>query len=286
MDATENVRSDRVKSEVRDSTVLTEKCDKVEEALAEPNGDNQPDGLIRRKRKSEHKDEEGRSKKRLTKDDISDPTGFIHVFHAEGSPGTDVDLRWLILLNAVGVTNAQLQDHDTAKFIYSFVKEKGGIEIAVKDLREVSPTSTVSSIQIDEDMHAPIREMSPPPTQDQAPTAPPPPFPTEEKPNRQWLEDSHEESMSQIRKGVPLKKVEIRPEDEKSNKPTENLMKDIREGVALRPVPKCEKTPQAERQLSGIAGALLRALEERQKLIHPPDEDEDTEEELDPDWKQ
>ena len=164
---------------------------------------------------------------------------YSHVFHAEGSPGTDLDPRWLILLNAVGITNAQLQNHDTAKFIYSFVKEKGGIEIAVKDLREGSPTSTVSSIPLDGE-HTSIRDISPPSTEAQIspPPAPPlPPYPTDEKPYRHWLEDSHEETMSQIREGVPLKKVEIRPKDEdKSNKPTEGLMKDIREGIVLRPV--------------------------------------------------
>jgi hypothetical protein len=48
----------------------------------------------------------------------------------------NLDNEWSTLFSAVGVTNEQLQDKDTAKFIYDFVQEQGGIEVASKQLQQ------------------------------------------------------------------------------------------------------------------------------------------------------
>ena len=202
-----------------------------------------------------------------------------HVFHAEGSPGTGLDPRWLILLNAVGVTNEQLQNHDTAQFIYSFVKEKGGIEIAVKDMKEDSPSPAMSFSQLPsgeqtETKNSSLQSIeslisSPPlppldtpldtpqdtpldtpqdtpqePSSSPGPAVPPAPLPPNlaHKPTlvSPFEGDSHNELLTRIRQGVTLKKADnTNKVRDISTAAKDELFKNIREGTVLRPVCYC-----------------------------------------------
>ena len=46
----------------------------------------------------------------------------------------NVDPQWKKLLDTVGVSDEQLQDQNTAKFIYDFVEQHGGIQEANRQL--------------------------------------------------------------------------------------------------------------------------------------------------------
>ena len=54
---------------------------------------------------------------------------------------SNIDPEWKKLLDAVGITNEQLKDENTATFIYDFVEKHGGIEEANRQLEEVTRKS-------------------------------------------------------------------------------------------------------------------------------------------------
>ena len=51
----------------------------------------------------------------------------MYYFSLIGIQSNNVDPQWKKLLDTVGVSDEQLQGHDTAKFIYDFVEKHGGI---------------------------------------------------------------------------------------------------------------------------------------------------------------
>ena len=46
----------------------------------------------------------------------------------------NIDPQWKKLFDSIGVTENELQDEETSKFIYDFVESHGGIEKATQEL--------------------------------------------------------------------------------------------------------------------------------------------------------
>lgn len=134
-------------------------------------------------------------KPKLTKEDISTPTDFRHVGHVGWDPkaGFDVDNidpQWKKLFDTVGVTQSELEDEATSKFIYDFVESHGGIEKATQELdksrNQAPPPPPPSRSAPGLPSRAPPRTSAPPPPSSAPPppssrmparTAPPPPPP-------------------------------------------------------------------------------------------------------------
>lgn len=72
----------------------------------------------------------GKSKK-LTREDIGNPTNFRHISHIGFDPERGFDLQnippeWKSLFEKAGITSDQLQNKETANFIVNFVEKRGG----------------------------------------------------------------------------------------------------------------------------------------------------------------
>ena len=48
----------------------------------------------------------------------------------------NIDPQWKRLFDTIGVTQTQLEDEETSKFIYDFVESHGGIEKAAQELEK------------------------------------------------------------------------------------------------------------------------------------------------------
>jgi len=86
------------------------------------------------------------SKPKLTPNDIGMPSNFQHVQHVgwDSMAGFDFDAEKLnpsmkTFLKAIGVTNEELKDTETRKFIYDFVNKNGGFEAAAKKPKRAKP---------------------------------------------------------------------------------------------------------------------------------------------------
>ncbi|XP_070559705.1 actin nucleation-promoting factor WASL-like [Ptychodera flava] len=122
--------------------------------------------------------------KKLSKLDIGGPCSFTHVGHVGWNPQTGLDASKLdpdlkAMLKSAGVTEKQLQDKETSKFVFDFIQKRGGIEAVKKD-QEKQKRRT--------DPLPPL----PPPSHGSAPTPPPPaqlrppePLPTRPTPSTQ-----------------------------------------------------------------------------------------------------
>ncbi|XP_065666387.1 uncharacterized protein LOC136087477 isoform X2 [Hydra vulgaris] len=87
------------------------------------------------------KEKPGKKKEKLSKEDISTPSDFRHVGHVVWDPRggfeiNNIDPQWRKLFDTIGVTEKQLEDEETSKFIYEFVESHGGIEKATKELEK------------------------------------------------------------------------------------------------------------------------------------------------------
>ena len=72
-----------------------------------------------------------KGKKKLTRDDIGNPTNLKHLAHIGFDAEKGFDLQnippeWQLLFEKAGVTRQQLENKETAKFIVEFVDKKGG----------------------------------------------------------------------------------------------------------------------------------------------------------------
>ncbi|XP_022419484.1 wiskott-Aldrich syndrome protein [Delphinapterus leucas] len=89
-------------------------------------------------------DKKRSGRKKISKADIGAPSGFKHVSHVGWDPqnGFDVnnldpDLR--SLFSRAGISEAQLTDAETSKFIYDFIENQGGLEAVRKEMRRQEP---------------------------------------------------------------------------------------------------------------------------------------------------
>ncbi|XP_077989435.1 actin nucleation-promoting factor WASL-like [Glandiceps talaboti] len=90
--------------------------------------------IFRKKDKKKGKDK----KKKLTKTDIGLPSDFRHVGHVGWDPDKGFDTENLDpdlknLFDTVGISESQLKDKETSKFIYDFIESQGGVEAVKRD---------------------------------------------------------------------------------------------------------------------------------------------------------
>ncbi|KAJ3098113.1 hypothetical protein HDU97_004297 [Phlyctochytrium planicorne] len=121
------------------------KTDKKEE--------KQLSGLFGKRKNSEKK----KGKNKIDKSMISAPTDFKHVSHVGYSPKTgfraeNIPLEWKAIFQKAGITEDQLKDKKTARFVQKFMEEatKGGIKesptTGILSSATSSTPSTVSEI--------------------------------------------------------------------------------------------------------------------------------------------
>ncbi|XP_028045355.1 neural Wiskott-Aldrich syndrome protein [Monomorium pharaonis] len=104
-------------------------------------------------------------KRKLTKDDISLPSNFRHVAHLgwdvnnKGLELDSVDSQLQQFFNNAGVSEYELQDKGTRKFIYDFIERNGGMSAVQEDIR---PT-LVNTKNSNQPPALPQRQEYPPP---------------------------------------------------------------------------------------------------------------------------
>ncbi|XP_012214567.1 actin nucleation-promoting factor WASL-like [Linepithema humile] len=87
------------------------------------------------------KSEQDLSRRKLTKDDISLPSNFRHVAHLgwdinnKGLELDSVDPQLQQFFNNAGVSEHELKDKGTRKFIYDFIERNGGMSAVQEDIR-------------------------------------------------------------------------------------------------------------------------------------------------------
>ena len=127
--------------------------------------------LSKKKKKETEKPSKKKKKKKnegkkhsVTKLEISAPTNFQHLEHVGwdvngGFNAANLSKDWRDLLREAGVSEAQLQDRDTAQFIVNYVEQHGGIESA----NQHAPVKHVSTRARSQSEAAPRRAPPPPP---------------------------------------------------------------------------------------------------------------------------
>ncbi|XP_039303453.1 neural Wiskott-Aldrich syndrome protein [Solenopsis invicta] len=103
-------------------------------------------------------------KRKLTKDDISLPSNFRHVAHlgwdvnSKGLELDSVDSELQQFFNNAGVSEYELQDKGTRKFIYDFIERNGGMSAVQEDIRPLANTKNSNQPPV-----LPQRQEYPPP---------------------------------------------------------------------------------------------------------------------------
>ncbi|XP_017474623.1 PREDICTED: neural Wiskott-Aldrich syndrome protein-like [Rhagoletis zephyria] len=261
--------------------------------------------------KSSSKENRKQGKKKVTKEDIGMPTNFQHIHHIGWNSQTNHfeankeifnDTNLLTFLQSAGVTQDQLQDKNTVKFIYDFLDQHGGRDKALAEIENPPPPPQMPPVAYPtynhsksngSHLHKPAQGGLPPPPvmippqAQQKPAAPSiPAAPSSANalpPVSSGSNDGHSALMEAIRKGSTLNHVE--PTDTSSNSSgggggediRDQLMNQIRQGVGLRKVePNANKAEVSKTPTSGLAGALARALQERSRAINQTDDSSDS----------
>ncbi|XP_054712502.1 actin nucleation-promoting factor WASL-like isoform X2 [Uloborus diversus] len=295
---------------------------------------------------------EKKRKKKLTKEDISNPTNFTHLRHVgwhpeKGFSVESVDQELKDFFDLAGVSDKDLKDSDTRNFIYEFIASHGGVERAKQEIgastpppvpsRDVPQTPRAHRVHTRSAApppppsvpHAIHHHPTPPPVPasytQQAPPAPPPPPPPppppapvastpaapppppppppmgmpSPKPNLPAVsssrgnppppQDNRSALLEQIRKGKELHHVEINGNESSSASSASSggddtrgaLLSQIRQGIVLKSVSEESKSTSAPAPMDGLAGALARALLERNRAIQPTDESSSGSDEVD-----
>jgi Wiskott-Aldrich syndrome protein len=93
--------------------------------------------------------------------------------------------------------------------------------------------------------------------------------------------------MKQIQKGVQLKKVDVETQPKRVGG-ISDCLSEIQKGVDLKPVPEQAKVQPNLDAMDGLAGALARALADRQRALNPDSsssDDEDGDEYDEEEWE-
>jgi len=260
-------------------------------------------------------------KKRLTKDDIGNPSDFRHVSHVgfDADKGgfnvrdvTEPQLNEFFL--KAGVTETHLKDDETREFIYNFIERNGGMDALKEGTMSAPPVPTRAKAVPPPPLppskappppppsHPPLRSLPapnpiPPPTISHnrsgggipPPPAPPPPPPLdlEEPPDSQ-----SSMLLQEIISGTTLKPVSNTEKGPPISDGRSDFLKEIRNGVTLRCVSKqVNGNPPGQRQsqpaCSDLAGLLAKALAERSKILHSDtSDDSDSADSGDEEWEQ
>ncbi|XP_070559703.1 actin nucleation-promoting factor WASL-like isoform X2 [Ptychodera flava] len=122
---------------------------------------DQATAVFKKKEKKGKKDK----KTKLTKADIGLPSDFRHVGHVGWDPDKGFDTENLDpdlknLFDTVGISESQLKDKETSKFIYDFIESQGGVEAIKRDQERLRS-----------------QKSAPPPPPPQGRGGPPPPPP-------------------------------------------------------------------------------------------------------------
>ncbi|XP_006819312.1 actin nucleation-promoting factor WASL-like [Saccoglossus kowalevskii] len=123
---------------------------------------------LKKKKKSKEKEK----KAKLSKADIGLPSDFRHVGHVGWDPEKGFDTDNLDpdvknLFDTVGISEEQLKDKETSKFIHDFIEQQGGVEAIKRDQERMRQESTRAP--------PPSSRALPPPPPGDGPPPPPPP---------------------------------------------------------------------------------------------------------------
>eukprot|EP00761_Pharyngomonas_kirbyi_P006784 gb/GECH01006792.1/.p1 GENE.gb/GECH01006792.1/~~gb/GECH01006792.1/.p1 ORF type:complete len:399 (+),score=162.86 gb/GECH01006792.1/:1-1197(+) len=209
---------------------------------------------------------------------IGRPTDFEHSSHLGFDPQTgrfeirNIPERWKTIFKEAGVTDEDLQDEETAKFLIKTIQEeeaKGGEESKQEEPSKPSTTSTTPSPPPNPGAPAPPPPPPPPPppsTSSNAPKAPPPPPPKPSSGSGDGSEASGGSSGGDLQSALSSKMGNLRKVD-----------------------PEEVKRQQEERmsndKMSSMASAIRMAMDRRREgIMSDSDEDSDETSSNDSDW--
>eukprot|EP00069_Balaena_mysticetus_P003406 bmy_16627T0 len=237
-------------------------------------------------------DKKRSGKKKISKADIGAPSGFKHVSHVGWDPqnGFDVnnldpDLR--SLFSRAGISEAQLTDAETSKFIYDFIENQGGLEAVRKEMRR----QAVGSNKGRSGPLPPVPPRGPPPPGRGGPPPPPPPATGRSVPPPPPPPGAG---------GPPLPPPPPPPPPPPSSgdgpiapPPPPSLglvgglapgggrgalLDQIRQGIQLNKTPGAPESSALQpppQSSEGLVGALMHVMQKRSRAIHSSDEGED-----------
>lgn len=233
----------------------------------------------------------------ITEDDIGDPTAFRHMSHIGFNPETgafdvqNIPQQWKQYFSQEGVSEAQLQNKDTAKYIVEFVqKQKGAPPPPPPKTKGAPPPPPPKKKPAPTAKRAP----SPPPVPHSAP--PPAPRPTQKPalasgkassiPPPPPFQDYLAFAAQQCARTGAREQEERAPPKPAARPPApgmsmnDMLMDSIRtSGTSQLKHVDPATMPQAPPELSdptdAMQGLLAKALEKRKKVMAPSDSDDD-----------
>uniref|UniRef100_UPI00358E0F61 actin nucleation-promoting factor WASL-like n=1 Tax=Myxine glutinosa TaxID=7769 RepID=UPI00358E0F61 len=251
-----------------------------------------------------------KSKKKLTKEEIGTPSNFQHVDHVGFDPNTGFDTNTMdphlkSLFDIVGISETQLQDESTSKLIYDVIAQHGGVEGVRNEMqhrgplppmpRKLPPVPSTSPATI----RRPICPAAPTPPPQRGvcpgPPPPPPPPPTGKMRGPPPPPTHAPPNSTSSAPPPPPPPMTKKPTMQQSNNDDDMdagegrsaLLQQIRGGMTLKQVDQTEvSSSQIQEDEPGIAGALMKALEIRNKVIHSSGEDDsDDDEDDDDEWE-
>lgn len=93
----------------------------------------------------ENRRDKKKPNRKLTKADISNPTGFKHVVHVgwNDSKGFDLNTEDVNSLDSflkkAGVSEQQLSDRETRNYIYGFIKSQNVLDVVKSEKQQQAP---------------------------------------------------------------------------------------------------------------------------------------------------
>lgn len=257
-------------------------------------------GLFRRK---EHKDKDRdtdrdtdkgnnskKNKKGLTADDIGDPTDFRHLAHIGFNQATgafdvqNIPSEWKDIFQKAGITNAQLENKETAAFIANFVKKN----VDPAGLSSGNASRGIATNNRAQPPPTPVKTIRgpppPPPSRQSKPTVVSPPSlpsqPTRTKAPPQPVRRPPVEEQGEEQPSAPSSSLAMQTPMDPGRA---RLLASIRNasGGALKPVDRTNsanspnESPSSGDQSDIMASMLAKALAERNRRIAHSDSEDD-----------
>lgn len=258
------------------------------------------------------KDKKGKKKgPRLTKADIGAPSGFKHVTHVGWDPNAGFDTNNLDpdlkkFFSCAGISDDQLTDKETSKFIYDFIEQSGGLDAVKQEMRNqdvlAPPSRSLPPVPgpppaappARNPPHVPGPPPRAPPSRNQKPQqrgpVPSPPHgragPPPPPPPSGFSAPPPPPPPSMSGGGAPPPPPPPPPPASACSPTSPSitpgggrgaLLDQIRLGTKLKTVSETSdsSSPVQDQGGEGLVGALMMVMQKRSKVIHSSDDEED-----------
>ncbi|XP_061198590.1 actin nucleation-promoting factor WAS-like [Neopsephotus bourkii] len=242
-----------------------------------------------------------KSRKKISKADISAPSGFRHVGHIGWDPRNGFDVAALdpalwALFTQAGITEVQLADAETSRLIHDFITERGGLQAVREELQhQGQPPSSRPPLPPSRGAN-PIPNPPPGPSRSRTGPLPPrpggalplprsgPALPAVAPPSRPVAPPPGHGPAPPGTTPAPSPPPPPPLPGASGGGPVPPsgrgaLLDQIRQGVTLNKTPECPESSSGGASTGGLVGALMDVMQKRSRAIHSSDEGEELEEE-------